>query len=391
MQPANDTVFALFTELKHDIELLKREQRMSALPPQEQQLYGVLADLRHEIEALKREQTTHHLPPHEQQLYGVLAELRRDIASLKHEQSHQAIPSGEQHLYGMLAELRRDIERLRHDEGAPAIPPHERELYGMLADLRREIHDIHELKAHSYRPSESREAIAAAYGARAAEHQPRSASPGLAAWWSNDGLLRNIVVSYVPVALIAIAAVYALTKPQPHAIEPGMVIAAPSTVPTPARAMLKDDATPVYEALASGSMSPKGVPVAGVDSQQALARAQALLSVTGPARDTEEGGFWLKRYLALAQGDKQLPRALTQLGSVYAEPAANGTADCAGARRMWEIAGALGDPIAMCFLGRLFERGLSVQANKAMALQWYERAKDAGGCAGLDDSIARVR
>ena len=33
MQPANDTVFALFTELNHDIELLKREQRMRALPP----------------------------------------------------------------------------------------------------------------------------------------------------------------------------------------------------------------------------------------------------------------------------------------------------------------------------------------------------------------------
>ena len=148
--------------------------------------------------------------------------------------------------------MRRDIERLRHDEGAPAIPPHERELYGMLADLRPRIHDIHELKAHSYRPNESREAIAAAYGARAAEYQPRSASPALAVWWSNGGLLRNIVVSYLPVALIAIAAGYALTKPQPDAIEPGIVTAAPSRPQAAARATLKDDATPVYEALASG-------------------------------------------------------------------------------------------------------------------------------------------
>lgn len=391
VQPGNDAVVALFSELKRDIDMLKREQRISTLPAHEQQLYGALGELRMEIEVLKREQAQHHMPPtQDQQLYGVLAELRRDIASLKHEQAHPLPAPGEQHLYGMLAELRRDIETLRHhDSGVPAMPPHERELYAMLSELRRDIHDIHELKSHPLRPDENREAIAAAYGTRGA-YPPAAAAAGSQPW-APSGFARTFVVSYLPIMVAAVAVAYAVARPtRPLDPSPAIAPAAPSfTAPAP-RTALKDEATPLYESLASGGVSPKGLAASGIDPQQALARAQTALA-PGEGRDAEEGSFWLRRYLAIAHGDRRTARALTQLGSLYAETAASGSADYTGARRMWEIAGALGDAPAMCFLGRLFELGLSVPANKPMALQWYERARDAGGCDGLDASIARVR
>ena len=84
-------------------------------------------------------------------------------------------------------------------------------------------------------------------------------------------------------------------------------------------------------------------------------------------------------------------RVLTQLGSVYAEPAAGRSPDYAKARQLWEIASAANDPVAMCFLGLLHENGLGVAADKKTALRWYERSKTTGGCPAVDESIARVR
>ncbi len=61
------------------------------------------------------------------------------------------------------------------------------------------------------------------------------------------------------------------------------------------------------------------------------------------------------------------------------------------ARLLWELAGAAGDPVAMCFLGLLHENGLGSAPDKRTALQWYERSKLAGGCPQVDASIARVK
>ena len=135
-------------------------------------------------------------------------------------------------------------------------------------------------------------------------------------------------------------------------------------------------------------MSTKGVDAKGLPAAKVLENAIAS-AAAGPA-DSEEGAFWRKRYITGALGSDRTLRALTQLGSVYAEPTGHAP-DFIKARLVWEIASAAGDPVAMCFLGQLHENGLGVAPDKRAALQWYDRAKAAGGCAGVDEALARVR
>ena len=139
----------------------------------------------------------------------------------------------------------------------------------------------------------------------------------------------------------------------------------------------------------AGAVSPRGAAVQENNPDKLLALANASLHAPGAARDVEEGAYWLKRYIAASLGEERMLRALTQLGSAYAEPA-GGTPDFARARQLWEFASAFGDPVAMCFLGALHEHGLGVAAEKKAALHWYARAKSAGGCPQLEESIARV-
>ncbi len=146
----------------------------------------------------------------------------------------------------------------------------------------------------------------------------------------------------------------------------------------------------LFEALASGPTSPRGVNGRDTSGNRALETAQTMLQGPDSSRDTEEGAFWLKRYLQGALGDERTLRALTHLGSAYAEPTGRAP-DYTKARLVWEMAGALGDPVAMCMLGIVHENGLGVVRDKKKALPWYERAKTAGGCANVDESIARVR
>ncbi len=141
--------------------------------------------------------------------------------------------------------------------------------------------------------------------------------------------------------------------------------------------------------LQAGPASPRGVTVKESQPAKLLALANASLHAPGAARDVEEGAYWLKRYIAASLGEGQMLRALTQLGSAYAEPAI-GTPDFVRARQLWEFASAFGDPVAMCFIGALYEHGLGVASEKKVALAWYARAKAAGSCPQLEASIARV-
>lgn len=149
-------------------------------------------------------------------------------------------------------------------------------------------------------------------------------------------------------------------------------------------------ANALFEALAVGATSPRGVSAAGVPLPKTLENANVQLLAAGAARDTEEGAFWLKQFITGTLGDERTVRVLTQLGSVYAEPN-GGVPDFAKARLLWEVASAAGDPVAMCFLGLLHENGLGVSADKGAARQWYQRSKDKGGCPNVDESLARVR
>jgi len=374
-----EAIYGLLMELKRDISHLQREQVQAARPPQEQQLYAMLAELRRDIANLQRE------PAHvaqsassDQQLYGMLAELRRDIASLQREAAHPPQPAAaEQQLYGMLADLKRDVEVLRREQAVQALPPAERQLYAMLADLKAEIRTLQE-GSHSGAPP--------AVSSRA----PRRASPPMTAAQATPVVGRNRLAMAASIALLALvplalaAGIYQLGRD--HGSSSARVRGTAET----AVAQRSSAATPVFAALTVGVTSPKGESASGVSDLKALTRASQLLAAEG-ARDTDEAEFWLKRYMTGTLNDRQVTRAMTQLGSVYADAAAGKPADFVKARYLWEISSSAGDPVAMCFLGRLFENGLGVGASRTTALQWYQRAKVAGGCAGLDESLARVR
>lgn len=142
-------------------------------------------------------------------------------------------------------------------------------------------------------------------------------------------------------------------------------------------------------------VSPRGRSAADVDLATALKLADESLHATAGGPDHAEASYWLRKSLALSIGSPQLSWTLTQLGALYARPAA-GTPDYGKARLLWEMAGGSGDPVALCFLGSLHEHGLGVAKNARQALGLYQRAKAQGagslaGCGDVDQSIARVR
>lgn len=133
----------------------------------------------------------------------------------------------------------------------------------------------------------------------------------------------------------------------------------------------------IYDVIVAGPRSPRGVPGDGVSPAKAIQTAHTLLHGPTADRDPEEAIYWLKRYLGGTAGAEHSRIALTQLGSAYAEPG-RGERDFASARLAWELASALGDPVAMCFLGAMHEHGLGVSQAEAAASVWYERAAAAG-------------
>ena len=160
-------------------------------------------------------------------------------------------------------------------------------------------------------------------------------------------------------------------------------LAAPST----ARAAAEASVT-LKDVFSLDKVSPRGRSAVDVDLTNALRLADEGLH--GAAADRHESAFWLRKSLALVLSQDEVKWALTQLGSTYAAPA-SGPADYTKARLIWEIAAAQGDPVAFCFLGSVHENGLGVAATKATALGYFNSAKAAGGCRGVDDAIARLK
>lgn len=138
-------------------------------------------------------------------------------------------------------------------------------------------------------------------------------------------------------------------------------------------------------------LSPRGESSEAVDREGALLRANAYLHGIDRPVDKAEAAFWLRTAIARDHADPQLRWALTQLGSFYALATPDHTPDYGTAALLWEMAGASGDPVAMCFLGRLQEFGLGQKADKAKARATYESAQRLGGCDGLDAALERVR
>lgn len=149
-------------------------------------------------------------------------------------------------------------------------------------------------------------------------------------------------------------------------------------------------AASLSDVFAVAIVSPRGRDAKGVDSAAALKLADETLHGANGAADPQEAAFWLRKSLSLSIGSPQHAWALTQLGTLYAQPT-TGAPDYAKARLLWEIAGDNGDAEALCFLGSLHEHGLGIAASKSKALAAYERSKAAGGCRDIDTAIARVR
>ena len=313
-------------------------------------------------------------------------------------------------IYELLAGLRRDIDARRTGQAGDHASDAEDDIYAMMSELRRDMSVLKRSPASMApvkpsRPLSKTNAMASRMASSAMETATaapdaldRNVSQSTAAKSSVVSQLTSDewrpMLSLAAALIVAVGGLYLLTNR--NALPPADGKTASAATVTASDRMigapppLGPSATPVFDALSAGMMSPQGVSAKGMTATRALARAHAQLMVSGSARDTQEASFWLKRYATDALGDVRMARALTQLGGTYAEPAGK-PADFNKARQVWEMASALGDPVAMCFLGRLFENGWSVSADSAKALQWYGRARDAGGCPGLDESMARVQ
>lgn len=222
----------------------------------------------------------------------------------------------------------------------------------------------------------------------------RSAAPAMAAFCC--GVVATLGLQHLPVQSIR-----ALSDIGGAANAPVMsAISTGSLAPIAAPAPLVDENVPVNEPTVSGAItrvfahpprSPRGRESAGITREDALAFADRnLRGANGMRSDRAEAAYWLKHALATTLNDASLVWALTQLGSVLATPG-TGEPDYNGAGAIWQIAAALGDPVAYCFLGRTHEFGLGMKVDRRTARSLYSRALSAGGCPGLMQSLSRLQ
>ena len=129
-----------------------------------------------------------------------------------------------------------------------------------------------------------------------------------------------------------------------------------------------------------------GDPNSGASVNTALERANDRLQRQPP--DRAEARFWLRKAVGMSLSSKEMTWALTQLGTLYAVDGASQT-DYARARLLWELASAQGDPVALCFLGALHEKGLGGTADVDRAKALFARAKALGGCKGAENPLGR--
>ena len=189
---------------------------------------------------------------------------------------------------------------------------------------------------------------------------------------------RRLAAAIGGVTLLALATGYVVGS-KPSAARPGAASARIA------------DLTQLQSTLTGGATSPRGTDTAGLVGQKLLEDADTRLHGPAAGQDKKEAAFLLKRYLATTLGDERTMWALTQLGTVYAEPVAGEAPDYRQAKRLWELSASLGDPVAMCFVAALHEHGLGVPADKETALGWYRQSKQAGGCRDADLAIERLQ
>lgn len=155
------------------------------------------------------------------------------------------------------------------------------------------------------------------------------------------------------------------------------------------RPSIADTRKDTGELLALPRHSPLGEFSDTVGPDLALTRADHHLNLSG-SDNRHEAKYWLGQAVAKGLQGRRLTWALTQLGSLSVhhdnKPPVYRTA-----RLYWNLAASAGDPIAMCFLGRLAHHGLGGPKDYEKALYWYNRAKQAGGCADANKAIEQLQ
>ncbi|MBV8567170.1 MAG: sel1 repeat family protein [Methylobacteriaceae bacterium] len=147
----------------------------------------------------------------------------------------------------------------------------------------------------------------------------------------------------------------------------------------------------LFDALAAGDVSPLGTSPTSVDPVKMIDEANAFLhGNNGHPKNAREGTYWLARAILVPEtSPARRAWSIMRLGLAYAQGERETSPVLA--RQLWEIAGAMGSPEALCNLGLLSERGDKVnKPDPQQALTWYERAKKAG-CEKADEAIARLK
>lgn len=144
------------------------------------------------------------------------------------------------------------------------------------------------------------------------------------------------------------------------------------------------------EIFSIGDISPRRIDARSFDRDDALLLANQFIHGIERPADRDEAAYWLRKALSLKLSNEQMTWALTQLGTIYANTDKAKPADYRSAKMLWELAGANGDPVSLCFLGHLYESGLGVPASLDKARAHYERAMGLGGCPGLKAALVRV-
>ncbi len=144
----------------------------------------------------------------------------------------------------------------------------------------------------------------------------------------------------------------------------------------------------LYELFVTGDASPLGAKADSVRPEDLARHAETYLK--GANANPAEAAYWLKRAVASSPGGAQV-RAWTLLELGNLTYALNTPQNHASARQLWELAGALGQPIALCNLAELAEDGDDVGGqDTAKAIVWYTRAK-AAGCDKAGPALARLK
>jgi hypothetical protein len=141
---------------------------------------------------------------------------------------------------------------------------------------------------------------------------------------------------------------------------------------------------------AAGTLSPRRKSAVNVDTSTALSLADHSLRGQRSAVDVEEAEFWLKRALGSSVAGQDAGWALTQLGTLYAQPDSP-RHSYGKAHALWQLAAAQGDQVAHCFLGALYEHGLGVQANRLHAREHFVLADASNACRSAKDAVARLK